>query len=330
MNHPTTTRPGNRPPGRLSGNDVFPRAVAILAALCATLLSACATAPAAPDCSPQALDVSSSEHVLTHPDGRQTQVTLWQPTSPGRYPLMVFAHGAYAAPERYEALLGPLSAMGFVVLAPLHIDSELLASDPPPPPDEVWRTRKEDVQALLGAPPELLAFLNPGVELTPDKIAAGHSYGAFGAQVAAGAAAVNDPPGQVAPGVRAVVTFSPPGLVPGFIDAAAWDQLVRPQLLLTGNADILPGFMEDWRNHAAAFEKAPAGDQWLWVGEGVDHYFGNVFGRLQREAPDQRPQFEQALAVTQRFLAEYLPGGLAVCTDPLEPGRTTLATLERR
>ncbi len=312
-------RPGNRPGNRLAS--------LLLAGLAVVLLSACATVP---DCSPTALPVSSTELTLTHLDGREARFTLWQPDQAGTYPVMVFSHGAYAAPERYDALLGPLAAMGFVVAAPLHIDSELIATDPPPPPAQVWRTRKEDFARLLEAPPELVEALGPGISLSDEKIAAGHSYGAFGAQVAAGAAAVGDPPGQVERGVKAVLAFSPPGLLPGFIEPNAWDQLARPQLLLTGTSDVLPGFIDDWRAHAAAYRQAPAGDQWLWAGEGVDHYFGNVFGRLDREAPDQRPQFDEALAVSQRFLAAYTSSPLAVCSDPLSTGSTALASIEQR
>ncbi|MEM6575704.1 MAG: hypothetical protein AAF736_15620 [Pseudomonadota bacterium] len=316
------------PVNRTSANSSS-RSLAIvwLTGIAAVMLSACASVP---DCSLTALPVSSAELTLTHADGRKARFTLWQPERAGSYPMMVFSHGAYAAPERYDALLGPLAAMGFVVAAPLHIDSELIATDPPPPPDQVWRTRKEDFARLLEGPPELLEALGRGVSLSDEKIAAGHSYGAFGAQVAAGAAAVGDEPGRVEPGVKAVLAFSPPGLLPGFIEPDAWDQLSRPQLLLTGTSDILPGFIDDWRAHAAAYRQAPAGDQWLWAGEGVDHYFGNVFGRLDREAPDQRPQFDEALAVSQRFLAAYTAQPLAVCSDPLSTGSTVLASLEKR
>lgn len=303
-------------------------AAALLAVLLLTAaLAGCASSA---DCLKQPLAVAHAQFDLELSDGRTTQITLWQPTNAGTYPLMVFSHGAFSAPERYVEMLSRLSAMGFVVAAPLHIDSELIATDPPPAPAAVWRTRKQDVAAALGAPAVLRKALMAGTSLAPSRVVAGHSYGAFGAQVMAGAAAAGELSAIIEPGIEAVVAFSPPGLLPGFIEEGAWAKLARPQLLITGTGDVLPGFLDDWREHAAAWEEAPAGDQWLWVGEGVDHYFGKVFGRLQREVPAQRAEFDAAMETTRRFLATYVSSDLAICADELSPGTTPLAYIERR
>ncbi|MFK7954864.1 MAG: alpha/beta hydrolase family protein [Lysobacterales bacterium] len=304
----------------------YPRLLATVV-LAIGLLNACASVP---PCSRQPLAVTKTEHTLTHSNGRQTAVTLWQPSQAGRYPLATFSHGAYSAPERYDAVLEGLAAMGMVVMAPLHIDSELIATDPPPAPAQVWLSRKQDVAALLTPAPSMLGHLNAGISVSATRVSTGHSYGAFGAQVAAGALAVGDTPGEFSTDVDAVVAFSPPGPLPGFIETGAWETMDRPQLLITGTGDILPGFMEDWRTHTAAWNEAPEGDQWLWVGEDVDHYFGKVFGRLAREVPAQTVAFEQAMATTEQFLATYLDNGLSVCASPIQPGKTDAASLQRR
>jgi len=41
----------------------------------------------------------------------------------------------------------------------------------------------------------------------------------------------------------------------------------------------------------------------LWVGRGVDHYFGNKVQRLTRVAPDQSLAFVAAMAVASRWIA---------------------------
>ncbi len=295
--------------------------------LALSLLSGCASMQ---PCSDSALPVTKTEHTLVHPDGRETAVTLWQPSRAGQYPLTTFSHGAFSAPERYEVVLRGLAEMGLVVLAPLHIDSELLAIDPPPAQDKVWRSRKQDITALFSPTAEILSYLNEGVTLSKTRLATGHSYGAFVAQVVSGALAVGDTPGEFLVDVDAVVAISPPGHLPGFIEPGAWKTMDRPHLLITGTGDIFPGFMEDWQEHTSAWNEAPADDQWLWVGEDVDHYFGKVFGRLQREVPAQTEAFDQAMATTQQFLATYLDGGLSVCSSPIQPGKTAIASLKRR
>ena len=94
--------------------------VSLLAMLC---LVGCATKP---QCASSPLAVVKTEFSVLNTDGRTVQHTLWQPERAGSYPLMVFSHGAFSAPQRYDALLSELAGMGFVVAAPLHIDSELL------------------------------------------------------------------------------------------------------------------------------------------------------------------------------------------------------------
>lgn len=296
--------------------------VSLLAVLC---LVGCA---AKPQCDASPLAAVKSEFSVQSADGRTVQHTLWQPERAGNYPLMVFSHGAFSAPQRYDAILSELAGMGFVVAAPLHIDSELLDGQPAPP--EVWRTRKLDVASLVQGKANVPEQLGPGVELARSIVVAGHSYGAFGAQVAAGAVAVGEGPDAVAPEIVAVLAFSPPGTLPGFIDEESWRTLSLPQLLLTGTADILPGFIDEWQRHAGAWENAAPDHQWLWVGNGVDHYFGNIFGRLNRDVPAQQAQFEQAIITTGQFLQAYVPGGVAVCASRLEPFESQWASLKRR
>lgn len=279
-------------------------------------------------CDPAPLSPDKSEYSAQSIDARTVEVTLWQPRREGKYPLMVFSHGAFSAPQRYDALLGELAGMGFVVVAPLHIDSELL--DGQPPPAEVWRTRKLDVASLVGRSEHMRSQLRDGVELAPTTVVAGHSYGAFGAQVAAGAVAVGEVPADPASDISAVLAFSPPGPLPGFINEDSWRTLSLPQLLLTGTGDILPGFIDNWELHASAWEQAAPGDQWLWVGEGVDHYFGNIFGRLNRDVPAQQDQYVEALQATRQFLHAYVPEGVAACAADLEPGNTKWASVKRR
>ena len=49
---------------------------------------------------------------------RQFAVTVWYPTSPGRHPLVVLAHGYGASAAAYEDMEVQLAASGFVVAAP--------------------------------------------------------------------------------------------------------------------------------------------------------------------------------------------------------------------
>lgn len=158
-------------------------------------------------------------------------------------------------------------------------------------------------------------------------LVAGHSYGAFIAQVLAGATAIGEDV-NVDRRIKGVIAYSPPGPLPGFIADDAWDGLSAPQLLITGTADVLPGFLDDWELHTLAYQRAEAGQQWLWVGKDVDHYFGKLIGRLSNDISPQKDQFAEALGVTRQFALVH--AGNPECATNMVPGKTTNATLTHR
>jgi len=303
------------------------RAIAVFSVL---LLGACATPD--PDCIAQSLSVESRQIILAHEDGRKTQVDIWSPGPAGNYPLMLFSHGAFSAPERYDVLLEAIASSGYVVAAPLHIDSELLVTGEQPEHQEVWTTRKQDMLFLTGNTAAIQAKLSDISITNPEEgfLAAGHSYGALIAQVVAGAVAIGDsalPEASLRP--DAVIAFSPPGPLPGFVDVASWQSVSVPQLVLTGTADILPGFIDDWRDHAIPYEQAQPGNQWLWVGTDVDHYFGNIIGRKTLDVAPQAQQFDDAITVMRRFISQYSPA-VGFCDEPLTTFSGEISRLEKR
>ena len=254
---------------------------------------------------------------ITAPDGRAVPLTILAPEKPGIYPLIAFSHGAFAAPARYRAMLAPLAGAGYIVLAPMHIDSEDFGNEAPPSHPETWRTRNADMALALAPPAEVTARLEQeGLAIDASRVVAmGHSYGALIAQLPGGALA-SEPDGSTKDRrnrqVDAVVAWSPPGPMPGLIAAQGWASLVAPSLTITGTADVLPGFIDDWRMHKASFDNAPGDVRELWVGEGVDHYFGGMFGREKAAPEASRRLLDRALAVTLDFI-ERSTGAPAPC-----------------
>lgn len=297
----------------------------VAALLGAALLAACATIPDATvpeatvaEAGTQVLAVQAQpngpvliETRMALDSGHAFGVEILHPGRAGTYPLIVFSSGNFASPDRYRRLLDPIAAAGYVIASPVHLDAEVLALDPPEPPLQVWQTRNAEFAFLAAAPAELTALLaGEGVTLTPGKIGLmGHSYGALVAQTGAGAKAwqmTGPPPDQTIAGADALVVFSPPGPIPGAIVAEGWSSIALPSFTQTGTADILPGFVDDWRGHKVSYEQTAPGARWLWVGEDVDHYFGGIYGR-EKPAPAQiEALFDHALAATIAFLDIHL------------------------
>jgi hypothetical protein len=66
-------------------------------------------------------------------------------------------------------------------------------------------------------------------------------------------------------------------------------------LVQTGTADVIPPIAPTWEAHRISFDTSPA-PAVLFVGEEVDHYFGNIIGRPEREERPRFVQFEAAIA----------------------------------
>jgi dienelactone hydrolase len=255
------------------------------------ILLALAAAPVEAKCPHLAIAVTETS--LTAPGGRAVPFTIIGPVKPGRYPLIAFSHGNFAAPSRYRAMLDPIAAAGYVIAAPMHVDSELMPRDKPPSMQFVWQSRNEDMALALAATP---ANADPR-----RRAAMGHSYGALNAQVAAGAVPAN-PPGRPAVLPQTLVAWSPPGPFPGLIEASGWASISTPSLTITGTSDIMPGFIDNWEQHRAAYDNTPRGKRWLWVGTGINHYFGGMFGREKAASLEDKRLFDRAIAATIAFL----------------------------
>lgn len=264
------------------------------------------------------LAITANQTALTAASGREVPVTIIGPAKKGRYPLIAFSHGNFSAPSRYRAMLDPIAAAGYVVVAPMHVDSELMPRDKQPAQQFVWQTRNEDFALALAATP---ANADPN-----RRIAMGHSYGALNAQIAAGAVASNAlPKPEKIP--QSLVAWSPPGPLPGLIDAKGWSAIAVPSLTITGTADILPGFIDNWDVHRVAHDNIPAGKRWLWIGTAINHYFGGMFGREKAASAEEKRLFNRAIATTIAFLDKSMKrrrpclSGPAIAGERLEIDR---------
>ncbi len=257
--------------------------------------------PLPPDIAVETLDVEG------------VALRLWRPPAPGAAArAILFSHGANAEARKYDELTAAWAAEGHVVAAVTHREpAQGGAAMDPAAAKAGWRRRLADMRVAA----RHLSTVAPGREL----IAAGHSYGALVAQALGGACVLWEGDGGPLPmpGVARVVAFSPPGPLPGFIDAAGWARLAVPLFVQTGTADVVPPVAPSWEAHVASFEAARVSPRWLWVGKGVDHYFGNMIGRPERARDEaQAALFRAAVTASLAFLEGRAP--------PEQPGDVTL------
>jgi dienelactone hydrolase len=219
---------------------------------------------------------------------RQVQIQIFAPERPKG--VLVFGHGAGGSPDRYLPLFARLNAAGYAVMAPVHVDSLQHPEHARFNLQTAFGERIADVGATARAAAERFR----GLPLA----AVGHSYGGLLAQMQGGGLRyITD---ARANQVRAVVSFSSPGIIPGLVQPEmAFRTVAVPSLTITGTADVIPGFVTNWEDHLAAFRGAPAGGRYALVLPSAEH---NLIAGGEPE------NFRGAVDATILFLNAYLLG----------------------
>ena len=261
------------------------------------LAGACATAPqtrAQPEAqSPAAAQpaaTTTSTTTLTAPDGRVIDVTIIAPAAPRG--VILLSHGGNSNPLATPTLNASLTARGFAVIAPTHTDSLSLPAERRTDLRAALFTRITDLKLAAG----YAASRFPGLPMAQ----VGYSYGSLASLIGGGAFAKMIPASN--PGVKAVVMFSSPGPIPPLTTApGAFEAVTGPTLLITGDADIVPGLVPDPAAHLLYFDQLPAGDHTALIVAGATHQF----------ALGNQPGWKEASALAGDFLAGRVLGDAA-------------------
>lgn len=237
------------------------RRAATALVLALSLGAVAAPAPAFAQTAPAAVAApADATHVqLPSPDGRTIDVSVWQAAD--EQAVIVFGHGWGAQPSAYRRMITWWTAHGFTVVAPLHTDSMQHPQRAEATPQTIFISRIADLAVVRG----YVKASHPGRPL----IGAGHSFGSLNALMEAGAVTIAGP--QSDPDITVVVALSTPGLIPDLINPSTFSTVTTPTLIITGDNDVVEGFVSDPRDHRAAFDASPAGDKMLMTFAGGDH-----------------------------------------------------------
>jgi pimeloyl-ACP methyl ester carboxylesterase len=280
------------------------------------------TSRASPLASPGQHTTTQNTTITDPSDGRTITIKLFAATARARRKsgFIVFSHGANSSGALYDAMLAPLAAAGFVVAAPTHVDSEANPNRARYSQADIFATRLRDLNLITEARVALATQMGAGGSKfeAQNTVIAGHSYGALMAlylvgarQTLMGGASGALPPSIANPLFRAAIAVSPPGPIPGFLTPEQFGTINRPILVTTGQKDILPGFVDDWRSRLIAFETSPRDPAYCAILPDVDHYFGGAIGRLTQPGPPQRISLEATNHVAGLFARGFGAGDRA-------------------
>jgi pimeloyl-ACP methyl ester carboxylesterase len=247
-----------------------------------SILTGLAATAAAPQLSHAAM--TSSRFDLPVKD-RVSTVTAWSAATPKG--IVLFSHGGNSWPEQYEALAQILVAHDYSVLAPMHTESLHVAEEKRTTLQTGFGDRIADMATLAGFAAEKW----PKLPL----VAMGHSYGSLFALMLGGGLEYVAP--IYNPAVKAIVCYSSPGAIPGLVTPAAYSSLKAPLLMVTGDQDVVPGFVADWHQHELPFQGTPMKESYELVVKDGAHTL--ISG-------DNPTQFSLATQIMNDFLAREL------------------------
>ncbi|PWV97782.1 hypothetical protein DFR52_106307 [Hoeflea marina] len=250
--------------------------------------------------------------------------------------VVVFCHGLGSGPRHYGALSRHWASNGYLVVHPGFDDAiEVVARAEPelgldPQADlsnwstvepvrarmheilhapDRWMGRLAVVRATARALPEILEATAGALRQPVPRAIAGHSFGAYTAQLLAGAEI--DLPGLSAqrfsePGFAAAILLSAQGRAQQGLRDGSWAHIDGPLLNVTGTLDRGANG-GDWRWKCEPYDLAPDGGKYLAVLEGADHFLGGFTETAARGAGSPA-QSDAVRQLTLAFLDAHLPG----------------------
>ncbi|MDJ0522530.1 MAG: alpha/beta hydrolase fold domain-containing protein [Planctomycetota bacterium] len=258
------------------------------------------------------------EHTVLRDEKRQKdlQVRVTYPTSEGRFPVLVWSHGAGGSKEAYGPLVDHWATHGFVVIQATHADSRKLARQRGGLERMFagFADRPKDVTLVLDSLTTLAKRMKDwrGTFDTQAIGVGGHSFGAHTSQLVGGVTT-----GGVTSGARAshrdarakaVLLVSPQGRG-GELDQASFTTLTVPMLTITGTRDRGRGGQPfTWR--LEPFSYAPPGDKYAALIDGARHSFGGITGHPpnRRTGPANVEHVNAVKALSLLFWQAYLRG----------------------
>jgi len=240
--------------------------------------------------SPGPYKVSEVGNIILHDAQRNKDLHMrvFYPDAAGKYPVIVFSHGAGGSQDCCEELTEHWASYGYITIQPTHEDSALQrrsageenikfmgAVREALKRPELWESRPADISFVLNSLGELQ---KRAIQLS-GKIDAqhvgvgGHSMGSFATEAVAGA--TTDLPGRPGvsfadPRVKAALCLSPQGPGQFGLTSSSFTTMRVPFMGITGSRDNLgPLASAVW--HEKPFDLSPAGDKYFVNITGANH-----------------------------------------------------------
>ena len=298
--------------------------------------------------------VAEVPDILLHDSkrGKDLHVRIFYPEHSGKYPVIVFSHGAGGSQTCCDALTRQWASYGYVTLQTTHDDSVqqrratgsedvrfLQAVRDALNTPALWESRPLDISFLLDSLPEIEKRVPQlAGKLDVERIGVGgHSMGSYTSEAIAGAAV--DLPGRSTtsladPRAKAILCLSPQGPGQFGLTEHSFDRVSLPYLGITGTLDSLgPIASPAW--HKIPFDRSQPGDKYEVLIKGANHMsFITAETLLPGRAAQAQAMLEYTNSAALAFWDAYLKNEAAarryLQSEALEASSHGAAKLERR
>jgi len=285
--------------------------------LALSLLAGCAV-PGLYGSSPGRYAVARTEAFVMHDpvQDRDIPVRMSYPQAAGRFPVVVYSHGAFCYPQHYAVITDRWVANGYIVVLPDHQDSpnnqrSLTAGEM----KMLTEARIADINFLFANLDAVAAAAGIPARMDTDRLAvAGHSFGTVMAMAKAGLW-MKMPDGSrrqfLDERIRGAVIMSGVGQMDDMMAPDAFSGLSLPLIATGGTLDLgnvgrPPVYPWQWR--MSPYTLAPPGNKYSVVLEKGDHYLGGLICRADRGGEDDPQGAAIDASFTLAFLDAYVKG----------------------
>jgi predicted dienelactone hydrolase len=209
--------------------------------------------------------------------GKKLPIKITYPDAAGKFPLIIFSHGAGGSKDGYSRLIDFWSQHGYVCIQPTHADSFRLRREQgeqitdllrPSDREQGWIDRILDIKLILDSLPTLeQTYPELAGKIDKTKIGmGGHSFGALTSEIICGAQ-VPDPSVDAKSihdaRLKAVLLLSPSGVSEHpKLTQDSWNQMRIPMMVMSGTYDRgRLGQDSSWRTQPYVY--SPAGSKYL-------------------------------------------------------------------
>ncbi len=280
------------------------------------------------DLEPGPYTVSEAADLVLHDANRakELHVRVFYPNDAGKYPVIVFSHGAGGSQNCCDGLTRHWASYGYVTIQPTHDDSAvqrrnqgeenirfMQAVREALKKPALWESRPLDITYVLDALPVIQNRV-PGLlgKIDPNEIGVGgHSMGSYTTEAIAGA--LVDLPGHPKRNfadsrVKAVLCLSPQGPGQFGLNDHSFDRISLPYMGMTGSLDSLgPVASPAW--HKTPFDRSQPGDKYHLFIEGANH-MSFITPQAAHAGPAEKGEaiFDYTNSASLAFWDAYLKG----------------------